>query len=72
MDKNRAGWMRIYFVTMNYTGMEEAATNREAIPLLLVMTFTIPKALSSLPSQGILVRWGNWGPAGTPKVTHWG
>jgi len=30
MDKNRAVWMRIHSGAVNYTGVEEAATKRDA------------------------------------------
>lgn len=57
-----AGWMRIHSGTVNYTRVEEAAINREAeAPIQTsVISFTIPKTPSSLSSQEVLARWGNW------------
>lgn len=57
-----------------YSGrLEEAAINREAeAPTQTsLLSFTIPKALSTLPSQAILARWGNCGQAEKPKGTQW-
>lgn len=62
MDKNRVVWMRIHSGTVNYTGVEAAATKKEAeAPTkgAFIVTFIVHKALSSLLSQAIPARWGD-------------
>lgn len=72
MDKN--GWMDdddTFWDSELYSGrVKEADIKREAEsppPKISALSYTIPKALSSLLSQAILVRCRNHSPGGSPK-----
>lgn len=69
MDKEHSGW----WITVEWKKRQLYIGEPRAPPPThtSVWSFRVPKALSSLPSQAILARWGNRSPAGKPKATHW-
>lgn len=74
MDKNiELDGKDIFWDGELYSGrVREKVINREieASKQASVLSFTIPEALSSLPSQAILARLGYHSPTGKPELTQ--